>query len=527
MKNSIFYKINKKLALATRKKTGAKENQKNIVDVEEPENTTKHFTGESAGSLSSIDPFEDIRQPVKLVKFESKSKFLKMRTWQPKDRRFNPMRVTQVIGASGPQLIPELKLKEITDPLTSTVRTDLTNILLQDPIAAPAARYSIGAIFEDGFDLRFTLASQFSPKLKRQLTQEEIDAQLNQTEEAHFTILEQLATWKDDCDVEQLAKDLHGVSMAQGKAAGMMLPGILDLQTGQLPKICEIVPADDMDNPIIDVGETRKIVALKLDISDDDRDESTRDLLRADELIYYVIGIRGLRREAKYHGVSPLEPVLQISKSLKRAYHLDAPLALVAAYISKQLIKVAKENTDEALQSRVQTFMTKLFKADTWAMAMPDWYEGVDQIHTKVDFPMFDGIEQKLATSELTALGVPKSAVNREQDLNRDIATIQAIQFVRFVRKPVEEAIKKVLENQIFNPLYAHLAGKPLKELPLRIEIVRRKPEGGDIDVLFDANSQDKAESMDNQDLKQNQTQPMEAGSAPPIPAPTRPEPAN
>jgi hypothetical protein len=476
--------------------------QKNIIDIEAPKS---EYQGAHDGAIAkepSIDDlFPSIRQPIKITKFEW-SKWLK-----PKITK--QYKYAQVLGAAGPlkpELVSETKLKEISDPYTGDIRKALTDILLSDPIASPAARYSIGALFEDGFELKLTLASQFSVENKRQLTPEEIDAQLLTTDALYYTILERLDTWKSDCDVEQLAKDLHGVSLAQGKAAGMMLPGILDLKQNELPKICEIIPADDLSNPVIDSGATRKIVAVKLDLEDEE-DEEVKDILRADEIVYYVTGIRGLRREAKYQGVSPLEPVLQISKALKRLYHLDMPLASVSAYITKQLIKVSKENLDDALQSRINSFMSNLFKSTTWAMAMPDWYDGVDPITPKVDWPMFDGIEQKMATVELSAMGVPKSAMNREQDLNRDIATIQAIQFVRFVRKPAEEAIKKVLENQIFNPLMAHLAQKELSEIPVRIDIVRKVPEGGDIDKMFDTLSEDKNNDMNSGNMMQNQSQ--------------------
>ena len=477
--------------------------QKNLVNINAPKS---EYPGAHNGAIAAEpdidDLFPSVRQAIRITKYGG-SKWLKTKI-------VKKYKYVNVIGAAGPlktELIPEVKLKEVSDPYTGDIRKALTDIILSDPVASPAARYSIGALFEDGFDLKFTLASQFSQQLKRQMTPEEVELSLQTTGAEFFTILEQLDTWKSDCDVEQLAKDLHGVSLAQGKAGGMMLPGILDLDKGQLPKICEIIPADDLGNPIIDSGETRKIVAVKLDLDDEDsQDEDVKDILRADELVYYVTGIRGLRREAKYQGVSPLEPVIQISKALKRVYHLDAPLAMVAAYITKQLIKVSKENLDDALQSRVNLFMSNLFKSTTWAMAMPDWYDGVDTVTPKVDWPMFDGIEQKLATVELSALGVPKSAMNREQDLNRDIATIQAIQFVRFIRKPAEEAIKKVLENQVFNPLMAHLAQKKLSEIPVRIDIVRKIPEGGDIDKLFDQMSEDKSADIDNGNLQQNQS---------------------
>lgn len=493
--------------MGARKQTGGKPTQKNLVDVEAPTDTDggKH-DGALATEPSIEELFPSVRQPIKLIPWKP-SKFLMRGIHIFEDKRKKPIHVAKMIGASGIQLVPEEKLKEVSDPYLGDVRTDLSNILLLDPVASPAARYSIGALFEDGFELKFTLASQYDEALKRQLTPEEVQQKIATESQTYFRSLEQLDTWKSDCDVEQLAKDLHGVSLAQGKADGVIQPGILELPKGQLPVLCEILPAEDVGNPVIDAGLTRRLVAIKLELTDEEKkDTNVKDILRADEVVHYVVGIRGLRREAIYQGISPLEPVIQISKALKRIYHLDAPLALVATYITKQLIKVSKENTDDALQSRVNAFMSNLFKSSTWAMAMPDWYEGVDQVHTKVDWPMFDGIENKLATVELSSMGVPKSAMNREQDLNRDIATIQAIQFIRFTRKPAEKAVAKALETQLFNPLFAHLEGKPLKELPLRIEIVRKDPKEGDIDRMFEPLAEKKSEEMTEGDLQQNES---------------------
>lgn len=493
-----------------RKTAQPKKNQRNLADTQPEDlkdsNGKSHFIGASPSELSEAEIFPEIRQPVTITTWIPGKSGRWLRTKKVKNYSYS-----QVIGAAGPsnpELIPDMNLKEVSDPLTSDIRKDLTNILLSDPVAAPAGRYSVGAVFEDGFDLKLTLASQFDPSTKRQLTEDQINMMLEAHRGTYDTYLEQLATWKDDCDLEQLVKDLHGVSLAQGKACGMIQPGILELQQGKLPQLCQIVPAEDLSNPIIDAGLTRKIVAVKLDLSEEElKDPKVKDILRADEIVYYVTGLRGLRREAPYHGVPPLEPVLQISKALKRYYHLDAPLAMVSAYITKQLIKVSKENIDDALQTRVTTFMSNLFKSTTWAMAMPDWYDGVDTVTPKVDWPMFDGVENKLATVELSAMGVPKSAMNREQDLNRDIATIQAIQFVRFIRKPAEEALKKVIENQILNQLFAHLVGKKLNEIPVRVEIVRKTPKEGDITEIFDSLSQEKNNDMNTGNLLQNQPQ--------------------
>ena len=481
------------------RKNTPKDTQKNISDVEKVLKEKPIFEGERMLTLEEEqETFEPIRQPVEFKNYDGR--FLKI-------KNVKGYKYGIILGAAGEELVPVPKLKEVTDPYPGNTRKDFTNVLLTDPVASPAAAFRVGTIFEDGFELQLTLASQFNKVTGREMTPEEIQLALSGQIQLYSQFLEQLNTWKSDKDVEQLAKDLEGVSLAQGKAAGQIFPGILDLKQGQLPTICEIIPADDLGNPIIDVGVTRKIVAVKINVDEKDKDENTKDILRADEIVYITRGMRGLRREAKYQGTSPLEPVLQISKALKRYYHLDAPLAMITSYMTKQLLKVKEDMTDEATSTKINTFMTTLFKSTTMALAMPEWFDDVKTIEPKVNWDMFNGAENKLANVELAVLQVPKSSQNREQDLNRDIATIQAIQFVRFVRKPDEKLIAKALENQIFNPLFAHLVGKNLKEIPFRIKIVRKKPEGDDIDQMFgDSLTSQKSNDITSGSLMQKQS---------------------
>jgi hypothetical protein len=475
--------------------------QANMRDIPKPKSEGEKFDG--AGSdidteHKIIEQLEiKIRRPIELSDVDS------LKGFRTKKMLYHGhyTKGTRILGAAGESLIPEQKLKVMSDPYTTDTRQAFTDLAMTDPVVAPALLFRVGAFFEDGFDLRFIPASQYDPMTGQPLTpeQQQQNAQLDGT--SFLPHLLTLQTWKKDRGIEQVAKDLEAVSIVQGKAAALISPGILDLQSGQLPALVEIITADDLGDPIIDVGSTRKLVACKLEMED-------KEIARADELVYLVRGIRGLRREAKFHGTSPMEPILQISKAIKRHYHLDAPLAMIAAYITRQLLKVKSNDGDVTeLKTRVETFMSELFKASTWAVAMPEWYDGVDAIQPKVDWPMFDGIEQKLANTELAQLGVPKSSQNREQGLNRDIATIQAIQFVRFIRKPSENIIKEVLETQLFNPLLAKLANQNLSDIPVRIEIVRKIPDGGDIDTLYDQNTQNKNADLNSGNIMQNQAQ--------------------
>lgn len=465
-------------------------------------NNEETFDG-AAGNIDEehriIEELETkIRRPIELTEIDSLKGFRTKKMLY----RGHEIRGTRILGAAGETLVPEQKLKIMSDPYTVDTRKAFTDLAMTDPVVAPALLFRVGAHFEDGFNLRFIPASQFNPQTGQPLTPEEQQQKAELDGKDYLQHLLRLQTWKNDMGIEQVAKDLESVSIVQGKAAALISPGIMDLTApDQLPSLVEIITADDLGDPIIDVGSTRKLVACKLEMED-------KEIARADELVYLVRGIRGLRREAKFHGTSPMEPILQISKAIKRHYHLDAPLAMIAAYITRQLLKVKSNDGDVTeLKTRVESFMSELFKASTWAVAMPEWYDGVDTIQPQVDWPMFDGIEQKLANTELAQLGVPKSSQNREAGLTRDIATIQAIQFVRFIRKPSENSGKAVLESQLFNPLLAKLAGKPLSEIPVRIEIVRKIPDGGDIDTLYDANTQNKNADLSAGNLMQNQAQ--------------------
>lgn len=483
--------------------------KKNLVDVNIVKSIKAQYDGDS---IPDWQP-DELRQPI-TVKPYTNTKWLKIKKATSKGNNYA---YSRVLGGAGEQLIPTQNLKVISDPYDIQTRKEFTDLILTNPIAAPAHTYLIGSLFENGFTLELTVSSMFDALLGRYLSPEEISAKMILETPKYASFLAQLVTWKDKCKIEQLAKDLVSVAIPQGKAAGQIIPALMDLTPNQLPTFCEIIPADDLGNPIIDAGDSRKLVAVKINTnSNDEKNTDKKDILRADEIVYMTLGSRGLRRESKYQGVSRLESVLQVSLAIQKYYKLHAPIAMISSYKPTQLIKIKPESVDDATASRINTFMTTLFKSSTVAMAMPDWYDGVDIVANTVDWDFFSGIENKLATVILAQLGVPKSAMNREQDLNRDIATIQAIQFVRFTVKPLEETLMEVLENQLFNPLLSHLSGVPLEKLPVRVKIKRTDAEIG-LDKMFDHLSQQKNDEITMGDLQQNQSKAFPEATARPV----------
>ncbi len=61
-------------------------------------------------------------------------------------------------------------------------------------------------------------------------------------------------------------RDTAAVSFVQGRNAIMMLPGLMDLTSGVLPLMVETIYADDLKESIVDIGLTRKIVAVKTNL---------------------------------------------------------------------------------------------------------------------------------------------------------------------------------------------------------------------------------------------------------------------
>jgi len=391
-----------------------------------------------------------------------------------KNWRKVPTRFVTIFGAAGPEDIPETKLKVITDHYSSTTRKALNDAILEDPLLSPSTDRRFDSIFEDGFHLEYVDAIAYDPINKRHLTKEESIARFEMSKTKFDEFLQQLETWKDNIHLIDNMRDSAAVSFAQGNAASLISPGLHELTNGQLPFSVEIIHYSDLGDVIVDIGLTKQIVAVKTKFED-------KKICRKDEIVYITRNKRGYRKEGKFFGTSPLEPVLVISKSIKRIYNYDIPEAVIAAYITKILFRFF-DGVDE---TEAATFIRNFLTTGKLAFGMTN-VEGIDVVQPKVDTVMIDTLEKKLADVLLSVVGVPKSMLNREHNLNRDIATIEAIQFIKFVRKPDEQLIADEYETQLLNVLLSMHFGVPLNQLPKRIKIVRNMPDK-DLDTVFEA----------------------------------------
>lgn len=439
-----------------------------------------------------LKPIRAIPATFRKYRHQHKGKnFVTIPKWDFTDKR------RMIHGAAGAEDIPQEKLKLMTDPYDSATRDYFTDCILTDPIMSPATDRRVDAMFEDGFHLELIDATS-KEEDNTTRTEGEKDEEISEKSTQFDMILQKLETWKDDIDLLSNMRDAAGVSFGQGRAASLISPPLLDLVQGQMPMSVEIIATEDLNEPIVDVGLTKQIVAVHSELDG-------KPILRPDEMVYLTRGKRGFRKDSKFYGASPLEPILQLSKAIKRIYNYDIPEAIIAAYITKVLFTV-QDNGDPSTQAtRIQTFVNNYLADGKLAFAMSDEITKIDTIQPKVDTQMIDTLESKLADVELSVVGVPKSMMNREHGLNRDIATIEAIQFIRFVRKPDERLIAEAYENQLLNPLLAIMAGKQLSELPVRVVIVRNDPEK-DLDTIFvaDALAEKKEGEIESEKLVQD-----------------------
>lgn len=414
--------------------------------------------------------------------------YTETKNWYGKATKF-----VKIHGAAGTEDIPETKLKVISDHYVNDTRKKFNDILIEDPLLSPAMERRVSSHYENGFHLELESTIAFDPVNNRHLTKQESEQKFQEMNPQLTMHLEQLEMWKDSISLEDNMRDMNGVSFGQGRAASLITPGLTELAKGQLPFSVEIIHYTDMGDPIVDVGLTKRMVALKTKFED-------KKICRADEIIYITRNKRGYRKEGKFLGTSAFEPILAISQSIKRIYNYDIPEAVIASYITKILFQFDEEveNTDAA------TFIRNYLTTGKLAFGMKG-VEQVTPIQPKVDVQMIDALETKLADVALSVIGVPKSMLNREHNLNRDIATIEAIQFIKFVRTPDEELNANEYENQLFNPLLAVSMGIPLNQIPARIKIVRNNPEK-DLDVVFQQQQNleaQKTDEINSQELAQ------------------------
>lgn len=475
-----------------------------------------------------LPPQNQGRQDVKLLPLtdeHGEPAIPKELKWKYADKKFRNKlrRIVQYVGAAGEDDfldVEESKLKEMTDPYNDQMRKDFTNCAYSDPTLGPALENRNNSFFENGFDLVLELTNKIG-KDGKPMKEEEQATQMQMWSTMFAPHLQRIIDWSQKKDILLLEKmkASHISSIVQGRSLTLVTPPISILGLGMLPDSLTNLSTDETGNPIIDVVR-RKLVAVKLKTKG-------KKLAVIDEMVYCVRKQWGLRSDAMFFGASAIEPVVQASKGYKRVINFDFPKAAVAGYLTKLLLKATTAEGSTISESDLQTIVNNLVSEGTDIIGINEEAE-ITPVQTKVDTPVLELLVRKYEELLLSAGGSTMSQLGRTANLNRDTATIMEIAHQKYVRTPDENLVAGFWEDQLLNPLLAHLSGvpkdpetnEPLLEMPVKIKIVRRtkvdetqmKTQDEDTQIT-DKRLQDQVTQVSNNQFKQTDVEEASIGS--------------
>lgn len=436
----------------------------------------------------------------------------------PKTKIKNEQRLKNILAASGQEFIGEVDIREVADPLGPTVRDQLTSTAYGDPTLFPAIRKRVDASFEDGYELILEKNEDMVEDAQGDGQDTPANAQQNgqgtelvpqiTVPEQYNKALKMLKSWCKKHNMLGIFRSANAGTIIQGRSATRFYPAIQDLQVGTLPIMIEPVASENMSTVYVDVGLTRKVVELKTNFQKD-------QTISADEMIYIVRSDWGLRDDFRFYGVSMIEVVLRISQTLRRIYNRDFPEAAIMSYLTKIIFKLDADGTPEEQKSKFAAFLSEFLNTDNTAFATNQETLDIKEVRPSVDMNMLDMVEKKLYQILVTQIEVPESMLNRTGQINRDTATIQAIQFIKFVRKPDEVFIATEFENQFFNPILARMLDTDVDKLAYKIRVIANDPPENAYDNIgtknsspeFDNLAEKKTQEIQNEDMQQTDSQ--------------------
>lgn len=420
----------------------------------------------------------------------------------------------KIFGAAGEVNSDQTDIRVMTDPYSATTRKDFADIVFEDPVVAPAMERRHGALFENGYKLVLELKSIYND-LGDEMTPDEIKQKLTITGKEYLAYLQAIRSWDSKMNNLELMRRVNTSSLTQGRAAVLITPPIAeptendsdvdlgyDVQKKELPIALELINYEDLGDPLVDIKYSHSLVAVQLNYPD-------QNVATVDQLLYVTRKDWGLRKESEFFGSSIFEAIPKISKALKRIYNRDFPDAVIAAYITKLIFRLDTDGDPDEQRTKFTEFLNKFFTAGNYAVAVNQDILEVTPVPISVDTEMLDTVEKKLADLELGTTGVPNSMLNRGHDLNRDLATIEAIQFIKYVQRPDEQLIAKVFEEQLYNRLLAYLSGKQYDDLPVCIRVVANQPKKEGVSELQDQTNltEQKTNEIDQGNISQDDAQ--------------------
>ena len=374
---------------------------------------------------------------------------------------------TKIAGAAGEQMYeqPPVSLRILTDVYSAATRRSFAECANTDPIIAPAIERRSESLFADGIEFVIAPSSAYDPNTGDDYTPEQLAALTHTAQLEYGSHIAKIKAWALKGDMlKKIMKQTDAAKLIQGNSCTLITPGIDDLPPHMMPSL-KLLTYDTLREVVVDVGRTYKMVALNLQ-------RLNKTHARLDEIVYSLGRNLGLRATDDYYASSTLESMLTISQAVKRLYNYNMPEAIIAAYLAKTLFKFDFDNSSI---NDPQQHMADTVKQ--WAtrgnLAMGTGKEVVDTkpITQQTNDAMLGMVEGKFTDALLSVIGVPKIMLNKEHNLNRDIATIELITYMMFVRLPAEQEICEDFTEQLITPLLAQMSGTTADQMPIRLEV--------------------------------------------------------
>ena len=376
--------------------------------------------------------------------------------------------------------IPYQNVREMTDPYNALTRRQFTDCSRTDPTAAPALRKRNNAFLRNGFVLKLRPKGTRNPLTGMPMTPEEMEMEGSVWNQQYSGFLSQLDVWANDPKIKLLEKikAAHYVGTVQGRFLTKHFPPLSLLEQGALPETLKVISAEEMGNVIID-RMTEDIVAVRIFSVDEEN-----FTLLPDEFVYVALNDSALTRYERFYGRSDMEPVIQLSRINKHITNIGYAKAFEAAYMPKVIGKLPVEGTPEQKIDQLQKFASYISGAKDVVVIEQSEFGDIQAYPQEVNHEMVVAIRKDLDEIILGALGSTKAQISRTENLTRDNATIMEIENKRNIIKPDEEIYARAFEEQLLNPLFAHITGIPLQSLPVEVYIEPIPDEDNILDDL-------------------------------------------
>lgn len=421
------------------------------------------------------------------------------------------------------------QLRYMLDPYDIATRLEFSDSAHVDPMLSVCFEKRNSSIFEDGYTLELELKSQYDENGQKLAPAKEtpqpqtkipipvpgqaiVKTPQEQPEDPAKTLLDSynvkygaqlqmLRDWdlKDNIKTRDKMRSIHLAGMVQGRGMLLIQPPITQLAPMQLPDALKLLNYQFIGAPIIEYVDTWSLVGVRILLQ-------SKEIALRDEMVYYTSKNWGLRKESDFYGTSLMEALLVPSRSYRRLINHDIPKGAVSAYLTKIILQLATRGTPAEQQLQATTMGNNLL-AKANDIVVTNLESKVTPVSPQVnDVFIFKAIEA-LENILISGVGVTKTMIGREYNLNRDIATIQSILYVKYVRKPDEMNLAETFENQLYNPLFAHLCGvESPDDLPVRVVIKRvDKPNIDSAEQSTDVQAASNDQNMNDSLAAENQ----------------------